>query len=323
MNTTNHIKLILTTVIAFLIATNLFSQTKWRFAVVGDTHIGLTDTIAEIIPFIISDSVDLVLIPGDIVQAGRRCSADRLKNQLIKWQNIFAPFYNKGIGVYPLRGNHEDDANQNKTVWNNVFSGKYLLPQNGPLGETNLTYSFSHKNAFFIGLDNYINIHTVNQNWLDQQLKSNTLPHVFVFGHEPAFKVFHSDCLDDSVSARNTFWKSLTQSNARVYFCGHDHFSDVALVNDLDGNNNNNIYQYVVGSGGGPLKSRYNYNGSNTPYELTNMFHEMELGYALIEITENKLTNYTIRIIWKHRVWNSEKAVNEYRSTSNIITYTK
>jgi hypothetical protein len=64
---------------------------------------------------------------------------------------------------------------------------------------------------------------------VDQELNSNSNNHLFVFGHEAAFKVFHADCLDDSVSARNTFWNSLKTAGARVYFCGHDHFLDAAF----------------------------------------------------------------------------------------------
>lgn len=30
----------------------------------------------------------------------------------------------------------------------------------------------------------------------------------FVFGHEPAFKAFHTDCLDDYVIERDTFWNN-------------------------------------------------------------------------------------------------------------------
>jgi 3',5'-cyclic AMP phosphodiesterase CpdA len=300
---------------------NSNSQTKWRFAVVGDTHIGLTDTVAEMIPYMIADSIDLVLVPGDIVQAGRACSAIRLNEQLTKWQNVFAPLYNSGIGVYPIRGNHENDARNDISVWNSVFSGSYLLPQNGLEGEKNLTYAFNHKNALFIGLDNYVNIHSVNQSWLNNQLKLNTLPHVFVFGHEPAFKVFHNDCLDDSISARDAFWRSLSESNVKVYFCGHDHFVDAARIDDGDGNLSNDVYQYISGSGGGPLKIRNNYDGNNSIYSINGLFHEIDYGYALVEIYENNLNEHTVTIKWKKRVRSSDNSKNEYKLTKNNIQY--
>ena len=36
-----------------------------------------------------------------------------------------------------------------------------------PEGEAGLTYSVTAKNALFVGLDEYVNLHRVNQAWLD------------------------------------------------------------------------------------------------------------------------------------------------------------
>ncbi|WP_372772229.1 hypothetical protein [Mangrovibacterium sp.] len=44
-----------------------FCQT-WRFAVVGDTHVGSSDTIAEMIPYLLADNIECLLIPGDLVE---------------------------------------------------------------------------------------------------------------------------------------------------------------------------------------------------------------------------------------------------------------
>jgi hypothetical protein len=319
--TMNKIRWIVT-VFLFCIFYSAFCQKPWRFAVVSDTHIGLTDTIAEMIPFMLADSIDLILIPGDIVKSGRACSADELKVQLLKWQVTFAPFYKAGIGVYPLRGNHENDARNNISVWNEVFSGSFQLPQNGPSGEVNLTYSFNHKNALFIGLDDYVNIHQVNQNWLNQQLDANTQPHIFVFGHEPAFKVFHADCLDDSVKARDAFWQSLSKAGVKTYFCGHDHLIDISKIDDGDGNPNNDVIQYIVGTGGGPLHSRFNYNGDNSTYTFNHVFHEVEHGYSLVEVSGEGPTDYHVTITWKKRSWNATTNRNEYTQTQGVVEYT-
>lgn len=178
----------------FLIFTSLFiinfslSQTNWRFAVVGDTHVGSSDTIAEMIPYMLNDSLDFIVVVGDLVEGGLATPGTQLLSELDHWKSIFSPIYNAGIPVYGIRGNHEDDANNDINMWNNAFSGSYAFPQNGPAGETNLTYSFTHKNAKMILLDVYKNIHQVNQNWLEQELNSNTSRHLFVFGHEAASK---------------------------------------------------------------------------------------------------------------------------------------
>jgi hypothetical protein len=171
-------------------------------------------------------------------------------------------------------------------TWNAAFSESYQLPGNGPTGETNLSYAFTYKNALFVGLDEYVSIHRVNQPWLNQQFAANqTHPHVFVFGHEPAFKVFHTDNLDNFVAERDAFWKSLAASGARTYLTGHDHFFDMARVDDGDGNPNNDIYQVVVGAGGGDLFDKHNYVGANSSYTPTQLAHTMANGYLLVELS--------------------------------------
>lgn len=306
----------------FIINTNSFSQNSWRFAVISDTHVGSSDTLSEMIPFLLNDSIDCLLFPGDIVEGGLACSGTQLTSQLSQWKNILAPIYAQGIGVYPIRGNHESDAHNNLIAWNSFFSNENLLPANGPSVENNLTYSFTNKNALFIGLDNYVNIHTVNQTWLNQQLSLNDKPNVFVFGHEPAFKVFHNDCLDDSTSKRGIFWQSLSQYGVKVYFCGHDHFVDVSKIDDGDGNSDNDIYQYLVGTGGGWLMSQYsNYNGINSTYTPNRIFHNTEHGYALVEINGDGGNDCLITITWKERVWNQTTSNIEYNASSNIIQY--
>lgn len=292
----------------------------WRFAVLGDTHVTFdSDTIAEMIPYLLNDSIDLVLLCGDIVEGGKMTTAAELETELNLWQTIFQPLYNEGIGIYPVRGNHEDDANNNIVIWNRVFNGDKALPQNGPSGETNLSYSFIHKNAFFIGLDDYVNIHRINQPWLDQQLDANNQPHVFVFGHEAAFKVFHTDCLDDFPNERNTFWKSLSEAGVKTYFCGHDHFFDAIEIDDGDGVAENNLYQCLVGGGGGWLMSKYNYNGDNSEYSINPIYHRKEHGYALVEVSGDGISDLDVTITWKERF--VEGSIVKYISTSNVIRY--
>jgi len=189
----------------------------WRFAVLGDTHLPAADLLGEMAAAMAADGVQLVLVPGDLVQAGSGVGRSVLQTQLGTWQSAVAPLSAAGIGVYPLRGNHEADVVDGIGAWNSVFSGSAALPANGPPGETNLSYSFVHRNALLVGLDNYASLHRVNQPWLDQQLAARgSRPHIFVFGHEPAFKVFHGDGLDDSPAERDAFWASLAGAGARA-----------------------------------------------------------------------------------------------------------
>lgn len=274
------------------------------------------------IPYFISDSIDLVVVCGDIVEGGLRTTSTQMLSELQMWMSIFKPIYDKEIEVYTMRGNHENDVVNNLDAWNSVFIGAKEMPQNGPSGELNLTYSFEHKNAKFIILDNYVNIHRVNQTWLDQQLSANEQPHVFVFGHEAAFKVFHSDCLDNYPTERNTFWQSIENAGVKAYFCGHDHFFDASKIGNGDADLNNDIHQVLVGGGGGWLMSKYQYNGSNSPYTQSALYHRKEHGYALVEVNGDLSTDLEVTITWKERVENQITKSVEYQNTDNIIKYT-
>lgn len=175
------------------------------------------------------------------------------------------------------------------TGWKNVMTD---LPGNGPENEVGFTYSVEVQNALIIGLDQYIggHVHEVNQDWLDAQLAANTQPHIFVFGHEPAFQVQHDDCMDSSAAARNTFWSSLDYAGVRTYFCGHDHFYNRAEVVQA-GRESRSLYQYVVGGGGAPLAEwTGSYGGSNGDYILESRNYVSEYGYLLVEVDQLKVT---------------------------------
>jgi hypothetical protein len=213
------------------------------------------------------------------------------------------PVYDANISVYVVRGNHDLGSPAGTTAWNNVFPE---LPDNGPSGELNLTYSVIHKNALIIALDQYVASHRVNQVWLDTQLSENTCPHIFVFGHEPAFKACHTDCLDAYSANRNAFWFSIENAGGRTYFCGHDHFYNHATV-DNDGEPNNDVHQYIVGTAGAPLRDwAGNYDGANDYYSVTNINHVKQYGYVICDVNGLNVT-----LTWMERTGEGTYAAEE------------
>ena len=270
---------------------------KWNFIIVGDSrgfNNGVhTDILGEIVQETIDQNAEFILFPGDLVNGSSTQSV--LESELTTWINTMQPLYDAGIGVYPVRGNHETGS---LAAWHNVFTGAYALPSNGPAGEVNLTYSVGHKNVFFVGLDQYINIHRVNQTWLDSQFAANTRPHIFVFGHEPAFAAQHGDCLDDYPTNRDTFWFSLRDAGCKVYACGHDHFYDHAAIDDGDASQANNVHQYIIGTAGAPLRVwSPPYPGNNGSMDVTQVQHVAQYGYVLVEVLDD--TNY--KMSWYQR----------------------
>jgi len=282
-----------------------------RFIVVGDSRgssSGINETIlAEIAQAILEEDVRFILFPGDLVNGSSNPTT--LEAELLQWRDVMQPVYDAGIAVYPCRGNHDAHS---KAVWDTVFSGPYALPDNGPSGEENITFSLSPANILFVGLDQYANRHRINQAWLEQQFNANTRPHVFVFGHEPAFKVRHSDCLDDYPDNRDTLWHSIAAEGGRVYFCGHDHFYDHARLDDGDDNPDNDLHQFVVGTAGAPLRGDGSYNGSNGAWTPQRVYHERQFGYVLVEVEGSVAT-----LSWKHRI-----AAGVYEIAGDVFTYT-
>ena len=265
-----------------------FAESAWRFVVACDSrgsNNGVNATIlSELADEFVKQHPDLVIFPGDLV-SGNNPSESVMESQFRTWRNIMKPVYDAGVAVYPCRGNHDDD---NVNAWNNVFGD---LPSNGPAGQIHMTYSVVHKNALIISLDQFVNPHRVNQPWLDDQLANNTKPHIFVFAHEPAFKVYHSGGPESYPDNRDVFWRSIADAGCRMYFCGDDHFYNHAHIDDNDGNPQNDVHQFVVGTAGAPLYDWAGvYDGNNTSYLPKKIFHDKRYGYLLVEVDGLEVT---------------------------------
>ena len=284
---------------------------RWRFIVTCDSRgsvlAGVNEAIlSEIASEIVRQDVDFLLYPGDLVYGGR-IGPERFENQLWTWVRIMKPVYDAGISVYVCRGNHEvgdmwdaepgklPDPNDNYSLrWLDVFGNpeypSQILPDNGPADARYMSYSVRHKNALIVATDQYGGsqhrlAHQVDRAWLDSQLQSNTKPHVFVFGHEPAFRLVHPDCLDDHPMRRDEFWRSLQAAGTRMYFCGHDHFYDHAYVDDGDGNPDNDMRQIVIATAGVPGYTWLPpYIGDNGPFLVTPIYHAEQYGYILVDV---------------------------------------
>lgn len=302
------------------------SDGQWKFAVIcdtrGDDKANVLNKscineplIREMASDIVGQGCDLILVPGDLVNGFWMNCSTPYATQFENWKKAMRPLYEAGIEIYPVRGNHEDglefyrgvDDNGSAFIIDPPWPPAYPLthlgfpglieafqsafnntPDNGPAGENGLTYSFNHKNAFFVGLDEYINPHKINQTWLDSQLAQNENLHIFVFGHDPAFKVHHNDSLAYYPAERDAFWSSIVKAGGRIYFCGHDHFYNRALIMDASGNDTR---QLVIGSCGAPgdqylWKPPY----AEGPRVVAEYHDNKHYGYALVTIDGNNVT---------------------------------
>ncbi|MHC4431070.1 MAG: metallophosphoesterase family protein [Planctomycetota bacterium] len=302
-------KLISAVLLAVVLSVTGSAAESWRFVVTCDSR-GPDDGIEkrvlrELVTEIKSSAVDFVLFPGDLVSGHSAGEPVQFEEQLRVWQEEMKSLYDANIGVYICRGNHEiadawgggssPDPDDNFTTrWLDVFGNELyperMLGDNGPVGETYMTYSVTHKNALVVLLDQYAGIehravHKINQQWLDDQLATKASQHIFIAGHEPAFRALHSDCLDNYPSERDAFWASIRDAGGRTYFCGHDHFYDHARVDDGDGETNNDIHQYIVGAAGAPpYRWSPPYSGDNTHHTVEQLYHAEGYGYILVEV---------------------------------------
>ena len=278
----------------------------WKFLIYGDTrgpdpsNEVNTQILAELASETTNQRPAFALVPGDLTDDGAASA-------WVTWSNVMTPVCQAGIGVLPVRGNHDFVADP--TAYDAFFGP--MLPANGPAGEIPRTYALFCSNVLVLALDEYVNPYQVNTNWIKAVLATNTCLHVFAMGHVPAFKVQHQDCLQNFPDARDTFWNLLSSVASRVYFCGHDHFFDHARLDDGDGDPSNDIHQYIVGSGGAPLYDDAAYDGNNGAWTPVRVSHEKQYGYVVAEIDGPKAT-----FTWYHRV-----DANTYAATDDVFFY--
>ncbi len=318
--------LIIHSAICLAHSSGLPTEKPWKFIVTCDSRGYINGiqpiVLGELVTEILSEGVDFVLFPGDLVAGYASIGPAGFEAELRAWVEMMDPVYNAGIGVYVSRGNHEimdvwgysirpdiDPHDNHATRWLNVFGSELypeqMLPDNGPASEKYMTYAVTHKNAFIISLDQYAGInhdtvHMVNQQWLDAQLAANIKPHIFIAGHETAFRAMHTDCLDNRPAERDAFWASIRNAGGRTYFAGHDHFYDHARIDDGDGNPDNDIHQYIIGTGGAyPYAWSPPYSGDNSFYTVEQLSHAENYGYVLVEID-----NLNVTLTWIQRQTN-------------------
>lgn len=285
-------------------------EPPWRFAVLSDTQgslegdSGVGPYLNVIAKAIAAEDppVDFVLVNGDLISGGANHSDGKpdISTMFQTWFTDMAPVYDAGIKVYPVRGNHETytlpfGLPENDTKpWLDAFAKFDYIPSNGPADATRLIYSFQHKNALVIGLDFYIQnafYPTIPQAWIDEQLAANKLPHVLVCAHLPIVQANMQSVVaeDDSILEADTFFDSLVNAGCKIYFCGHDHFHNRAVLT-RDGKH---LCQYICGTGGGRHYPWYE-NGFSTAWSKCDITAQLayydtdHFGYTLVTVTDDK-----------------------------------
>lgn len=102
-----------------------------------------TNPVCELASATNNENPAFLLVPGDWVESRRRASFPG-------WNNVMAPVYRAGIGVYPVMGNHDSG---DVATWKSVFGAQ--IPDNGPGTELERAVFPAYSNALMLAFDNY------------------------------------------------------------------------------------------------------------------------------------------------------------------------
>jgi len=232
-----------------------------------------TVVLTAIAKDIVSQGVDFVLFPGDMVLG--ETDATSLDAMLTTWEKTMSPLANANIPVYVTRGNHEYFSKDAHTAAFNpgdpgkkTYLSHFQMPPNGPEGEIGLTYSFTWKNAKIIAFDQYVGrregfnsrLYSQGSNkgqmmnpWVLAQINNSPAGVNFVMAHEQIFPTgSHQDCFANDPDSRDALVHALATHNG-TYFSGHDHLYIRGVVTNSNGDR---VPAFTVGTAGA---GNYNY----------------------------------------------------------------
>lgn len=242
---------------------------------------------------------------------GETNNTSHLNEMMYSWDAIVKPLYDAGVPIYTVRGNHEYDPLAKGAVnpvdpSNRTYIRHFPLPIIATSIDGVFTYAFTHKNARFIGFDQYINrkssfnntLYTTHSNkgqmmnsWVTAQINNSTSSLNFAFAHEPLFpSKSHPDTMANDPDSRDALVEALSNHHG-AYFSGHDH---MYLRGNVSNGRGQTIPALIVGTAGG---GNYNYEHFNAtgytgPYTFTvvkNYGNSTKpiFGYLLITVYDN------------------------------------
>jgi predicted MPP superfamily phosphohydrolase len=292
---------------------------EWRMAMLGDTRgerdsttTGVSTYLSNIAVKIASLSPDIVLVSGDMINGDDVPDDSPLTNythQFEYWKEAMRPIFDykahTGIWVYPVRGNHENNATEGPTIepvkkaYYHAFTN--YVPLNGPnYGDTNdqvgYSYAFTYKSANIVVADQYfyysatndVGYHDLAREWVIHQFSRTNLPFNIFVAHEPIFNVEtetpHAFFGSGAANAqkRRDFWNALGARGVQLYLTGHVH-------NEVVGSASNDygaIIQLMAGNGGAKLQP---FVGAEPDVRLL-LTNDTHYGFALAKVHDTSMT---------------------------------
>jgi hypothetical protein len=317
MRASKHRTIAIFLIIITVYATASSGTAIWKFAILSDSSVASWDSNAANILEVLAEDmkkqgIDLAIFPGDMISGSDSFYQADAKYRL--WKLAMMPLYASGTPVYTIRGNHDliapDELFSNNTKLDkDPYIKNFPLLRNAISPDGGYTYAFVHKNAKFIGFDQFINrnnsfddnLYASGSNqgqmmngWVISQINGSPSPLNFAFAHEPLFpSKSHHDCMANDPDSRDDLISALG-AHGGAYFCGHDHFYLHATAFDGRGQS---IPELIVGTAG---TGNYNFTPVETPdylgrggYSINRVYCNSDnpyFGYLLIIVDENDNT---------------------------------
>lgn len=254
------------------------SPHAWCFGVMSDTQwrkgTGNADESASSCATTIIDALNEQFIQHDckyVIQVGDLCndeSVNNVRSMPMRAAHCQA-LYNRGIGFFPVRGNHEASAtaaNEFPTIFpqtqggdNSMGATNFSSPMDKLKG---LSYSFDYENVRCVLIDQFTrkdgtgstNNNVLDQvTWVDERVSSKPEDsHAFVFAHKNLIGQNHKDVLFGGSmtgindAAMDTFIQSLDSNGVRYCLGGHDHMHHRSVV--YDSNRTASVDQIITSS---------------------------------------------------------------------------
>jgi 3',5'-cyclic AMP phosphodiesterase CpdA len=252
-----------------LTALPAFAADVASFAIIGDTRIGLTESVyTTFLQKMDKEGVKLIFNTGDVInRAGR---AD-------EWKRYLELTGNRTVHIAP--GNH-DISNEASVKTYSALIGKPLY------------YSFSIGDTQFIMLCSSVpkeahRIVGAQLDWLKEELKK-PFAFRFVFVHEPPFPTTYGAGygLDIYTPQRDALHRILVANHVTIVFSGHEHLYNRS---EKDG-----IIHVITGGGGARLLTSHEEYGGFHHYILAKKQNEGYV-FTVFDMNEYSKDRFSIK----------------------------
>jgi acid phosphatase type 7 len=203
-----YVRLLIVFAICFLLLPfTVFSNDFSSFAVIGDTNIGVTESVyKQFLNMINKNGINTIFLVGDVIA--------RPGNE--KEWNRFLELTGKNYDFYIAPGNHDINSAKSLKAYGNII--------NKPV-----YYSLSAEDTNFIVLSSEIpgeisRITGKQLEWLKEELMKQSL-YKIVFIHKPLFPTALGKgyCLDRYAGDRDVLHDLFVKNGVDIVFAGHEH----------------------------------------------------------------------------------------------------